>query len=300
MISLLRWEATNQVPSFEGSSIEATASPGVFQSDNLIPPDLRAELLKSFDSLLDSIDPKDRDYHPGTEGKVLNLIHPSLYPFVEGRTPTLPFSDESGKSPRVLPSLNDPSFFSEAVEMKRLAEIVISKDETPERLWYSGPQQEIKFQWIPTDFSIDSSGKVKFLSYINNLHPEPDSQSGRFYPVVEGLLSRFVPLFEAVLSRSPVEPLLDHEPETWDFDPPKPEYDEEGDDEGEDFDERMEAWQSAEKKFVQPTIKTFAPPNNSELKLGDMTCQVIVKLASVELTPEKPEFEGGVWHVEGE
>ena len=27
--------------------------------------------------------------------------------------------------------------------------------------------------------------------------------------------------------------------------------------------------------------------------------QVIVKLANIELTPEKPEYPGGVWHVEG-
>ena len=27
--------------------------------------------------------------------------------------------------------------------------------------------------------------------------------------------------------------------------------------------------------------------------------QIIVKLANIELTPEKPEYPGGVWHVEG-
>ena len=28
--------------------------------------------------------------------------------------------------------------------------------------------------------------------------------------------------------------------------------------------------------------------------------QIIVKLANIELTPEKPEYEGGTWHVEGQ
>jgi hypothetical protein len=28
--------------------------------------------------------------------------------------------------------------------------------------------------------------------------------------------------------------------------------------------------------------------------------QVIVKLANIELTPEKPEYDGGSWHVEGQ
>ena len=28
--------------------------------------------------------------------------------------------------------------------------------------------------------------------------------------------------------------------------------------------------------------------------------QVVVKLANIELTPEKPTYEGGTWHVEGQ
>ncbi|KAF8576633.1 hypothetical protein K439DRAFT_1366694 [Ramaria rubella] len=33
--------------------------------------------------------------------------------------------------------------------------------------------------------------------------------------------------------------------------------------------------------------------------LGDQTVQVIVKIANVHLTPDKPEYTGGSWHVEG-
>ena len=28
--------------------------------------------------------------------------------------------------------------------------------------------------------------------------------------------------------------------------------------------------------------------------------QIVVKLANIELTPEKPTYEGGTWHVEGQ
>ena len=34
--------------------------------------------------------------------------------------------------------------------------------------------------------------------------------------------------------------------------------------------------------------------------LREKTLQVIVKLANIVLTPEKPEYGGGTWHVEGE
>jgi hypothetical protein len=33
---------------------------------------------------------------------------------------------------------------------------------------------------------------------------------------------------------------------------------------------------------------------------GHRGLQVIVKLATIDLTPEKPSYEGGTWHVEGQ
>jgi hypothetical protein len=35
------------------------------------------------------------------------------------------------------------------------------------------------------------------------------------------------------------------------------------------------------------------------VSLPGSTIQVIVKLANIVLTPEKPEYPGGIWHVEG-
>lgn len=40
------------------------------------------------------------------------------------------------------------------------------------------------------------------------------------------------------------------------------------------------------------------PKVNLEKEFSDRGLQVIVKLASVELTPEKPEYGGGDWHLE--
>ncbi|KAJ6184216.1 hypothetical protein N7519_005517 [Penicillium mononematosum] len=33
---------------------------------------------------------------------------------------------------------------------------------------------------------------------------------------------------------------------------------------------------------------------------AEKSLQVIVKLANIELTPEKPDYEGGSWHIEGQ
>lgn len=46
----------------------------------------------------------------------------------------------------------------------------------------------------------------------------------------------------------------------------------------------------------------YAPREGSRLidRFRDSGLQVIVKMASIELTPEKPEFPAGGWHVEGQ
>jgi hypothetical protein len=47
---------------------------------------------------------------------------------------------------------------------------------------------------------------------------------------------------------------------------------------------------------------TYTPKEDRRLfeRFRDSGLQVIVKLASIELTPEKPEFPAGGWHVEGQ
>jgi hypothetical protein len=45
-------------------------------------------------------------------------------------------------------------------------------------------------------------------------------------------------------------------------------------------------------------LKHEYPKINLETEFRDQGLQVIVKLASVELTPEKPEYDGGSWRLE--
>jgi len=42
------------------------------------------------------------------------------------------------------------------------------------------------------------------------------------------------------------------------------------------------------------------PPFDLRREFAGTGLQVIVKLANIELTPEKPEYGGGTWHVEGQ
>jgi len=73
---------------------------------------------------------------------------------------------------------------------------------------------------------------------------------------------------------------------------------EENDDEDEEFDD--DDGYFASKVFKPVTIPEFvAPAIPKSVKLNGKKVQVIVKLANIHLTPESPEYKGGVWHVEG-
>ena len=70
--------------------------------------------------------------------------------------------------------------------------------------------------------------------------------------------------------------------------------------------DRREEWERDNRRIVRPEPEAFAEPSdytgdvdlkNSFIEKG---LQIIVKLANIHLTPDKPEYEGGTWHVEGQ
>ena len=77
-----------------------------------------------------------------------------------------------------------------------------------------------------------------------------------------------------------------------------------GEDE-DDYWDRLSEWERRmrQENLVKPEPEEFketneAPKLNLKEKFGGRL-QVIVKLANIELTPEKSRYEGGTWHVEG-
>lgn len=144
-----------------------TSQPGpyerIWKSDWLIPSSLRAELLAAV-APLESAPEATKDWHPGSDGKVLDLVHPSLYHVVYGRT----LDRTSSKPLRPRPSDVASMFRSE------------------------------RFQWLPSEFHVQDDGTVRLVSpYINNIHPEDHKA---VVDVVQRLLESAVPMFERVLS----------------------------------------------------------------------------------------------------
>ena len=78
--------------------------------------------------------------------------------------------------------------------------------------------------------------------------------------------------------------------------------------EDEDADDRVESrvqWILVNRQLIEPEPQwSFRPRPTLSLdlkaKYGKRGLQVIVTLANIQLTPEKPIYSGGMWHVEGQ
>lgn len=254
----------------ERTGVEMSAVDGVWQSDTLVDDKLRSRLREAV-RVLEQVPEAEQDWHPGSDGQVLDLVHPSLFCLVR---------EVSG---------------------------------APEQAWqnptnrHSKYEFSEKFQWLPTDVDISDDGDVAFRSYVNNVHPETHRELACVLP---DLFARMRPLLENVLTdlrhprplRIKVDPFgwYDSEPEY----PNKSSYSDDG-----AYAEALSAWEEAQDDWWEnrrpaiPDAPAFTPPElpdeSARVDLRGRRLQVIVKLATIHLTPDKPEYPGGSWHVEG-
>ncbi|KAH6912119.1 hypothetical protein BKA70DRAFT_826214 [Coprinopsis sp. MPI-PUGE-AT-0042] len=301
-IAELRHKAT----AFEQSTTGAIAvyNGDVVKSDKAISLQTKEALRKAVEPLEDVSD-KHKDWHPVSDERVLDLVHPSLFPLIYGRSKVLAagekvttlkdFASRSGEGD-VIPSPEQP-------RTQRIGRRWRASDLNP----YS-----TKFQWLPCEVDI-AGDKPKIVSYINNLHPEEHTA---LYGIIEDVIAASIPLWEMTLAPmvdedfSHVQRILydgpEYDPDPYDFDdsesgPPV-------DDDNDDSWEFKEEWKDHIRRTILPEPGVF---NADELKTPEpfslkdtfgklgRPLQIIVKLANIELTPEKPEYEGGSWHVEG-
>lgn len=58
----------------------------VVKSDTAVSPELKQAFQEEVGRFEAAVPEKFKDWHPGSDGKVLDLVHPSLFPLVYGRT----------------------------------------------------------------------------------------------------------------------------------------------------------------------------------------------------------------------
>ncbi|KAK6522407.1 hypothetical protein TWF281_002969 [Arthrobotrys megalospora] len=280
---------------------------GVWRCDNFLDEKSRQDLIDAI-ATLENIPGDQKDWHPGSNNTVLNLVHPSLWPIVYGRT--------IGSDGEALQHPNGKSGWT-------------SKE----------------FCWLPSEFEISADGKTKIASYVNNLStPE---QKHLFYPILEEIFNKLLPLFNHVLANlrdksydplrvernyyySRLKKLLQKAHDRrWErllkqFEEgrqltvklhksdPDEEYYEYSDDENLQSEDNRSENSDEEDDYGNDCYavrdlgclwdrEMWRPPPlhiREAVKLEGQTARVIVKLANIVLTPENPKNDGGTWHVE--
>ncbi|KAM0346281.1 hypothetical protein ACHAPU_005708 [Fusarium lateritium] len=345
------FEETRLVPTLD---VNATA----VKSDSLVDEDLRRRLQAAFSTLRQDQN-DDPDWHPRTNDKVRNLVHPSLYPFVSGRSRL--FLDEvvgvqdavhrwSGKG-EVIPKDSKSSGIPAVQRSARAFDTIT-------------PAVSDTYQWLPSNVKFQEDGSVKFTSYINGLHP---NKYPEIYETIETLVEKALPAWDFCLKQAsnyltyakpsnegdraitagrkesrfprPVSPDDENE-ENWTpyfevfkrderarrgeaekhesiSNPASSDSEDNEEDEDEDETEILSegghhyygprekvAWEAI-RQPVQPPAPEFEAVDYG-VKSGDSLrerfkdIQIIVKMASIELTPDEPNFPAGSWHVEGQ
>ncbi|GAB1205593.1 hypothetical protein APSETT445_004271 [Aspergillus pseudonomiae] len=245
---------------------------GVVKSDTAISVELQNALKEGVRILEDS--PTEKDYHPGSDDKIADLVDPSLFPVVFDRTRAI--SDYLIKLERSLDSIGHGTVLSDAHEHP----------------WFNDRKQySWEFQWLPCDVDLDN-GLCAIVSYINSLHPR---QNTRLYRVIEKIIAQAIPLWNKTLSCTKRGYWRIGCPRVVEYGYSDSDYDSSEDDPSRPV-----------TVLKVPQLGNFFPPwfGSSEVvslhKFQKTGLQIIVKLANIELTPEKSEYHGGSWHVQGQ
>ncbi|PGH06546.1 hypothetical protein AJ79_06485 [Helicocarpus griseus UAMH5409] len=290
---------------------------GVVKSDTAIPTSLR-DALKAAAACLEDVPDEKKDYHPHSDDQVLNLVHPSLFPVIYGRTRII--KDGVLGIQEGIARMGS----GEVLKIPSREETTISPDDripdVPVPVYTPYSQ---KFQWLPCDVEFTAGyslaegvekdqarNKCNVTSYINNTHPKrhPD-----LYRVIERVMSLAVALWNITLSSFEETRFYARVPYygcDLEIDPEavklykKPEGSD--DDEDETYYTCLEEWEARVHKAVlpEPTDGFYSPSENISVDLqrdyGKTGLQVIVKLANIHLTLEKPKYSGGTWNIEGQ
>ncbi|KAI8269540.1 hypothetical protein K4K58_001209 [Colletotrichum sp. SAR11_239] len=299
------YEATGIIPVFDYSA-------AVIKSDNALTPEIKKELKKAV-AMLEDVPDAHKDWHPGSDEKVLDLVHPSLWPLAYGTT-------------RILSDKRIP--LADTMKYCGRGDVIPTPDEDVDLCWST------KFQWLPCEVELDDD-KPRIASYINNLHP---TKHADLYSVIEKVLGKVVPLWDVVhrwpeefevqrllmpkVGRCCTTPEICNKGPYWcrpesrpQESDEQPREEDEYNDDYEDSDDEPESltwrrdkiWYNATHPLSRPNIPPYTrmPITGEDVRLQNgffdnaERIQVIVKLANIHLTPEKPTYDGGSWHIEG-
>lgn len=268
---------------------------GIIKSDFAVPEATHRALMDAV-RVLEETTPVD--YHPGSDNRVVDLVHPSMFPLIYGRSRIL-----RDRSIGMEDCLKVHPSEGEIIPIPPEEESKLPPPK-PNVIDYSQLKAipkpySLKFQWLPCDVQMEWPSGCNVTSYINNLHP---TEHAKLYPIIEEIIACAIPLWNYTLgpldgqncrkdgvkwSSSPIWPptRITYSDVSYHAETPT---------NGRRF-TAADVVQPEPQKYIR-----WEPPAvNLRLDYWG-SLQVIVKLANIELTPEKPEYQGGSWHVEGQ
>jgi hypothetical protein len=164
----------------------------VAKSDNLVAPILHKKLRDACKTLQRD-QAKSPDWHPNSKDMVQDLVHPSMYPLVYGRSKVL-----QTESVGVKDSIDKWAAKGDVIQNTGshtlddgLRNIFRGSGGVPHDYWSD------TYQWLPANVAFQEDGSVKFTSYINNLHP---TKYPEIYSSIEMLIEAALPAWDQCLS----------------------------------------------------------------------------------------------------
>lgn len=265
------------------------ANAAVYISDKAVCHDTKIALQLGV-AKLEAVPDNQKDWHPGSDGKVLDVVHPSLLPLMYGTSRFL------GENKVALETCSAYCALGETVP--------VQANEDEDLYAYS-----LKHQWLPCDVSVDSAGGAAITSYINNLHPDSNKD---LYAAIEKVISNAIPMWKMAVrstlyrhERPRVTVLgdgYDHKAATKRTEEQRETADTNDGDSDDLYvdpytDEFVvvpepETYVHRERKSTEENASTF------NQTFSDDKLQIVVKLANIHLTPEAPTYDGGSWHIE--
>ncbi|XJO73829.1 hypothetical protein BDV3_004745 [Batrachochytrium dendrobatidis] len=253
-----------------GSDGFGTIVPGPVEQtyilDNGIPDNVHTRLMTNVSDI-------EHGSNHNTGQMVHNLIDASMYSVVYGQTMIAPLSIRL-KYTTMVP-----------------CDILLSTRLVSDTPIINGDPKfiSLKFQCLPSEFRVEQDGSVTINSYINNLNPIWHRD---MYKCIAKIFKCFVPMFESLFrTMDPMFKYIDIHNGTKGYELPN----------------------QSDYGGVRPNTRVTRPvyvptlPEHFESKyepakpvsLRGRNLQVIVKLTNIQLTPSKPKYNEGNWHIEG-
>ncbi|KAK6091674.1 hypothetical protein MT418_8527 [Batrachochytrium dendrobatidis] len=147
----------------------------------------------------------------------------------------------------------------------------------------------LKSQCLPSEFRVEQDDSVTINSCINNLNPIWHRD---MYKCIAKIFKCFVPMFESLFrTMDPMFKYINIRNGTKGYEPSSQSY------RG-----GMEPDTRVIRPVYVPTLPEHFESNYESAKpvsLRGRNLQVIVKLTNIQLTPSKPKYDEGNWHIEG-